>query len=515
MPSIAAIKREFIASPLQTKFFSFVVNGQGNCNLIAVAGSGKSTTCIRALPLIPSHLKIKMLSFGNRIVKDLKKKVTELEEELGRKFPNVWVSTFHSVGFSALRTYFKQKGLPIKDVEERKLQTILKTKISEEDMFLYGKFVVDLVEYAKGAGLGIEGIADNSEDNYYEIIEHHDMMLESKDATLERAVQIARALMVASFKACRDEGRYDFNDMIYVPLYMKLRLWPEDIIIVDEAQDTNRVRREMVRRMMKRTTRVFWVGDPKQAIFGFTGATNDAMEVIKEEFDCTELYLNVSYRCPHAIVDKVKTLVPYFEAYEGNRYGDNFDVNLEETLDIVTDQDAVLCRNVAPLVSLAFKLIAKGRACHVLGSEIGKGIITLIKRMDAQSVTQLKSLIEEWRDREVEAFLAKGKEDKAAGVTDKAACVLVMIETLPESMRTVVGLIARVESLFRDEDQTLCLSSIHKAKGREWENVVIYCPERMPSPWARKPWMIDQEDNLAYVAYTRAMNYTMYLGEVA
>jgi hypothetical protein len=44
--------------------------------------------------------------------------------------------------------------------------------------------------------------------------------------------------------------------------------------------------------------------------------------------------------------------------------------------------------------------------------------------------------------------------------------------------------------------------------------VVIYCPERLPSPWARKPWMREQESNLEYVAYTRAMNYTMYLPEV-
>jgi DNA helicase-2/ATP-dependent DNA helicase PcrA len=510
---MSSAKRAFVPSELQKAFFEFVQYGNGNCNLVAVAGSGKSTTCIRTIPLYPSHLKVKMLSFGNRIVKDLKAKVVELEAELGRKFPNVFVSTFHSVGFSALRSYFKSKGLR-GELNDHKLRNLLRSKISEEEMFLYGKFVVDLVGYAKGSGLGIASVAPASDENFYEIIEHHDMMLESEQAKLERAVALARALLAASMKQCRDEGIYDFDDMLYMPLYLDLRFWQEDIIIVDEAQDMNRVRREIVRKMMKRTTRVFFVGDPKQAIFGFTGATNDAMEVIKQEFDCIELMLNVSYRCPKRIVSKVKALVPYFEVYEGNKDGDEFDVKLDEMLPIVTDRDAILCRNVAPMVSLAFKLIGRGRACHVLGSEIGKGIITLIKRMDAQHIDHLKGLIEQWRDREMEALLAKGKEDKAAGVADKAECVFVLIENLPEAMRTIDGLIARVESLFQDEDRTLCLSSIHKAKGREWENVVIYCPERLPSPWARKPWMREQESNLEYVAYTRAMNYTMYLPEV-
>jgi superfamily I DNA/RNA helicase len=507
-------KREFVPSELQQKFFDFVVNGKGNCNLIAVAGSGKSTTCIRALPLIDPTKTVKMLSFGNRIVKDLRGKVIELEEEMGRKFPNVFVSTFHSVGFSALRYYFKRKGIN-GEKNEHKLRNILRTVLSDEEQFLYTKFVVDLVKYAKGGGLGIPGVAEASAENFMEIVEHHDMMLESKDAKMDRALHLAKALLAKSIKVCRDEGVYDFDDMIYMPLYLDLNLWKEDIIITDEAQDMNRVRRVMVARMMKNTSRAFFVGDPKQAIFGFTGATNDAMEIIKKEFRCIDLMLNVSYRCPQAIVPKVKSLVPYFEVYEGNRHGDEFDIKFEDLMEIAAERDAVLCRNVAPMVSLAFKLIGKGRPCHVLGSEIGKGLITLIKRMEAQNLEQLKGLVENWRDREVEALLLKEKEDKAAAVADKAECIFVLIDNLPETMRTIDGLIARVEALFQDEDNTLCLSSIHKAKGREWENVVIYCPDRMPSPWARKPWMREQESNLEYVAYTRAMNATMYLPEVA
>jgi superfamily I DNA/RNA helicase len=90
-----------------------------------------------------------------------------------------------------------------------------------------------------------------------------------------------------------------------------------------------------------------------------------------------------------------------------------------------------------------------------------------------------------------------------------------MIESLPEKAYTIQGLLARIEALFQDEENTLCLSSIHKAKGREWDNVVIYRKDLMPSPWARKKWARQQESNLDYVARTRTMNWLMFMGEVA
>jgi superfamily I DNA/RNA helicase len=63
-----------------------------------------------------------------------------------------------------------------------------------------------------------------------------------------------------------------------------------------------------------------------------------------------------------------------------------------------------------------------------------------------------------------------------------------------------------VDSLFGDNvTGLLVLSTIHKAKGREWERV--FWLDRIgtcPSKWARQAWQQDQEKNLMYVAATRA-----------
>ena len=50
----------------------------------------------------------------------------------------------------------------------------------------------------------------------------------------------------------------------------------------------------------------------------------------------------------------------------------------------------------------------------------------------------------------------------------------------------------------------VALSTIHKAKGLEANNVFILRPDLMPSQWAAKDWELIQEDNMQYVAITRA-----------
>lgn len=68
----------------------------------------------------------------------------------------------------------------------------------------------------------------------------------------------------------------------------------------------------------------------------------------------------------------------------------------------------------------------------------------------------------------------------------------------------------KITSMFMDTTgdeprPTLTLSTVHKAKGREWERVFVLGANLwMPHPMARQAWDIEQERNLIYVSYTRA-----------
>jgi superfamily I DNA/RNA helicase len=55
-------------------------------------------------------------------------------------------------------------------------------------------------------------------------------------------------------------------------------------------------------------------------------------------------------------------------------------------------------------------------------------------------------------------------------------------------------------------------SSVHRAKGLEADNVFIIKPSSMPSPRAKKQWEQVQEQNIRYVAFTRAKD-TLYMVE--
>ena len=71
---------------------------------------------------------------------------------------------------------------------------------------------------------------------------------------------------------------------------------------------------------------------------------------------------------------------------------------------------------------------------------------------------------------------------------------------------SIEAVVDSIQSLFEDNvSNMLTLSTIHKAKGREWETVYWLDREgTLPSPYATQKWQQDQEDNLCYVAATRA-----------
>jgi ATP-dependent DNA helicase UvrD/PcrA len=497
----------FAASKYQQRFFDWVETGRGSAILKAVAGSGKTTSVIKALPLIPETKHVKLLAFNSIIAKELNARLDVLREETRRPFQNFSASTFHSLGYGAVRKFLS--NLTIR-MDGGKLRTLLPAVCScDEEAEVYGDFVCQLVSLAKGQGVG--ALAPDLAAAWWELIRHHDLFLSTETATEERAVELARLLLARSEAEAR-KGWIDFDDQLYLVVKWKLRLWQQDWVCVDEAQDTNPVRRALVRLALRPNGRAVFVGDPKQAIYGFAGASHDAMDVLKREFNAVELPLTVCYRCGTAIVERAKPLVPYLEAAPGAAAGEvRENVALADALKELGPGDAVLCRQTAPLVKLAYALIARGVGCAVLGKEIGAGLANLVKKQKARGLDNLIEKLDRYRDREVARFTARGEESKAEAVSDRVECVLVVAGALAETERTVPKLLEKIEGMFSDTAGVLTLSTVHKAKGREWQRVAILRPDLMPSRWARSEHALEQERNLEYVAITRARRLLLVL----
>jgi DNA helicase II / ATP-dependent DNA helicase PcrA len=483
----------FIPSPQQKAIFSWIQSDRGNAFVQAVAGAGKTTTLIEGARLATGS--IAFLAFNKKIVDEISNKLVGVGSDAK-------AGTFHSFGFQAWRKvapYVKvSKG------QEKNWKIYETLQIPEG----YQSFVGKAIGFAKQRALGVFGsIKDRHE--WVSIVDRFDLNEELDDNhKLDEAIDFSIKALEESNKLCRTI--IDFDDMIYAPVFFGASLWQYDWVFVDEAQDTNPARRALARKLVKTGGRIIFVGDRAQAIYGFTGADSDAVDQIIKEFACKELPLTVTYRCPKAIVKEAQAYVSHIQAHDSAPEGEVVSLDKREQLDCtkLEQTDAILCRKTAPLVELAFRLIRKGIACHVEGRDIGAGLAALLfKWKKIKTTDKYLEKLEAWYTKQLELLKAKGKDYQAEALTDRVDTV----KALCEGCDTVAEVKAKIDKMFADSDDegkrnnNLTLSTVHKAKGREWNTVYVYGFKKwMPSKMAKQDWQLEQERNLIYVAMTRA-----------
>lgn len=169
---------------------------------------------------------------------------------------------------------------------------------------------------------------------------------------------------------------------------------------------------------------------------------------------------------------------------------------------------AILCRNVAPLIGFAFSCIRKDIGVRVLGRDIGEGLIKTVKACKTDDMTELEQKLIKMREREIAKARANFSESAEAAAEDKYDCLNLFLN----ASRDVEDLINRITTLFDDKARgLLTLATVHKAKGLEWPTVFILDRKLMPSKFAKQPWQMKQEQNIQYVAVTRAKLHLKYI----
>lgn len=493
---------KIVFSPLQLAIFDWVKNGSGSGIVNAVAGSGKTFTIVNSCDSIPEDKECVFLAFNKSIA-----------VELGSKVPShVEAKTLNSLGHRAWASHVGRVIL-----NDRKTLDLCNKSLMGHEKRLKGE-IRRLVGLAKSFGIApdrgregmYKGLMGNSYDDYLRLIDHFNLDVKITD---EGAV-IALTKHILNESA--DQYKLiDYDDQLWMPVIARIPVKRYDWVIVDEAQDLSPVQRELVRMSLKDDGRLLAVGDPYQAIYGFRGAASDSMDRLKDEFNCHEMPLSISYRCPKAVVRKAKNIVPHIESAENAPEGLVKEITTEEHPYRVGDM--VICRNSAPLVTLAYELLAMRVPVIMMGRDIGEGLIKLIvglrpKGIDGKDGLRVK--LEEWAAKESRLALDKDQESRLQMIEDKRDSIIAFLNGC--EAKTIPKLKSEIEDLFgsgkHDKSKLVVLSTIHKAKGLECYRVFIYRVDLMPSKWANLEWMKQQEENLMYVAYTRAMN-ELYLVE--
>ena len=481
----------------QTALFDWAAQGTGSCNLIARAGTGKTTTIIELAKRISGSVFLG--AFNKAIAEELKTRIQR---------PNVEAGTMHSLGFKLWRGIANGRT----EIDAKKVFGIIK----KFDLFTFDKtprlILASAVGFAKQGGFGLpNGPSHMTHDAWTNLFDYHDFWDELPGSVSpERMLNACVKVYAESLSMCQEKDPLlDFDDMILAPLMFGAPKGMYDWVMIDEAQDTNMVRRILAQWVLKPEGRMVAVGDPRQAIYGFAGANHDSMDQIKAAMGSIELPLSITYRCPKLIVAKAQTLVPDIQAHDSAPEGIDREIDHSALWkEDFSDTDVILCRNTRPLIGVAKRLRKMGIPCSVEGAN-AKALIALASKWGEDiQIGQMEEKLAAYVSSQVTKWEGKNRLDKADGIKERQQCLLDISSEL-EEFESVETLVKHIEKMYgerygEDTRRILRLCTVHRSKGREWGRVYLLGRNLyMPSRWAKKEWELGQEDNLVYVAWTR------------
>lgn len=485
--------------------------------ITAYAGCAKTTTLeltAAALPQVPSLA----LAFNTRIKK-----------ELTSRFPKYFeIKTLNGLGHTAWGRALG-RGLTLDDRKLGKLTTEAAAEAKLELNADQWTEIRSLATRAMQRGLIPDtfpqrGLVPDDSDTWEALAD--ELWL---DGNIPRKCGLARQVLVSSIKLGL-QGTISFDDQIYLSSLFGGVFPRFPLVMVDESQDLSPLNHLMVRRAS--AGRIIAVGDPKQAIYQFRGADSASMvNLRKVRPEWLDLPLATTFRCPSLIVQRQQDHAPGFRAWHTNQSGAILEYpqdkpwtwtsEIQPLLDTIgpSPSMAILCRNNAPLVAMAFKLIRQGIGVVMLGRDIGKGLEALASKIitDPTASAQVCSrLVSGWIEQQSGLAVAAGKPQKLAGITDRGECLLAVLE----SVRDGAELRSALRDLFSRETGRVTLSSGHRSKGFEWDLVLHLDSQLIPSRFALKaaaqgdPSQLEQERNLSYVIETRT-KHTLVLAHSA
>lgn len=447
----------------------------------ALAGTGKTTTILQILSDFPGA--------------------------------NKRAQTLHGFGYSALNFHLKKTtGSGEIKVDDKKVSSILRNMIDaqnpkQEEMIAPAARLISLM---KSQG-HLAFLPEATDEEMWMYVEKYGVELPEDRpgpdfvCTTEELFALARKGLTANNN---NIGTIDYDDMIYMPIFLNVKFLWNELILVDESQDLNPIQIEMVRRAANGRAQCVFVGDENQSIYGFRGADVEAMQSIHEKFRTEKLPLSTCWRCAKNVIAQAQEIVPAIEHAPNAEDGYVGELRShDEMVTMAEPGDFVLCRTTAPLVDCCMKFIRSGKAATVRGRDIGKGLETLVDKIARSRVAKGENLIEkitQYREAALAKLAHPTKEAQYQSLSDKLDTILV----LAEECGTFPAIKEKIERIFSDAQNgdlkglVLC-STAHKSKGLEADRVFIIHPEKMPLP-CRQSWQKKQESNLKYVAITRA-----------
>jgi len=279
-------------------------------------GTGKTRTLIgrieRLLEGDVDPRSILALTFSNKAAR-------EIQERVARTVPaanELWAGTFHAFGLELLRKHAARAGLqePVRIVDPADALERLEALLPSLELNYYLRLndPLALIQPVLGA---ISRAKDElcTPEQYAALAEQMRTTADTEAAreAAARAIEVAR--VYARYEAMLQElGAVDFGDLIWRAirllednddlLAMTRAHFPH--VLVDEYQDVNRASSRLLKLIAGDGRQLWVVGDVRQAIYRFRGASPGNMRLFETDFPgAMVMPLECNYRSGQQIVD--------------------------------------------------------------------------------------------------------------------------------------------------------------------------------------------------------------------
>lgn len=581
----------FKLSTYQENILNTVKLTDKNILVDAKAGSGKTSTLILISEAIQKQgNKCLFLAFNKHIVEELKGKMDTTD---------CAIKTIHSLGYSYLRSFlYRQYGQNYKmDLDENKLREIVKHKFEEDgyqqsviehNIDKTGIELKDFIRTLISETCHLINFCRFHMTNYHEQDKVRKLALSCCRTIIEENIGFDNypTLVESVIDKLKNDFenpeiidglptyKVDFTDMIYFPVYYKMiPPWSIkeylDYVLVDECQDLSELQQEFLK-TLGNNSRFIFVGDEKQAIYGFAGADTKSIFKLTQRYDLEQLPLNICYRCPKKVIKLVQQEVLPTIEYNKERpdVGEVYCIERSEIIKNLEKNDVIITRRNSDLLRLFIDLSVKKKIqvrllnkdlvnnvtnnlTRIVNSYIEKynkglniekelfewmaekgipkqvlkqtnldkdvedKIIQLMKDRKNKSITKQKHTVD-YLIKCMTEYKTQGnynQKNMETGELDELTAYYHIIESFIDMFKqkvnalTVKDLITFIENFLslNENKEVPTLSTIHKMKGGEADNIFIYDYPRFPYCYSNMSEDDQQQEvNLQYVALTRA-----------
>lgn len=292
----------------------------------------------------------------------------------------------------------------------------------------------------------------------------------------------------------------------------------KSVLVIDEAQDMSADDYRLVLALMRRNEgmRVIAVGDDDQNIYSFRGSNSANLKSLIKDHGAILYEMTDNYRSDKAIVeyanryvqcipDRMKhTAIKAVSGNPGNvKHGNIFDLNNFRNL--ISGKTAVLTRTNEQALQVAYLLEKQGIHIVLVQASSGFSFINLAEVKYFEKYLRGKGSIitkEQWQDAKKRTCEAYANSKLLPAMNRFWAKYECANKNYYRSDLRQFLLESDVEDFIADDIGSVFVSTIHKAKGREFDTVHLFVTESSTS--------MPDDLRTTYVGLTRA-RHNLYI----